>query len=248
DNLVELVSKEKQKGIGLTVLGFGMGNYNDYMMEMISNKGDGNAAYIDSLKEAQKVLVHDLNANLVTIAKDTKIQIEFNPMLVSEYRLIGYENRMLNREDFNNDKVDAGEVGAGHSVTAIYEISFVGGKNQAFSPLRYGSDNTKPLPKDTSMQELAFIKVRYKLPNESTSNLLTHVVDKSYVKHELSQTTEIFRFSTAVSAFGQKLRGGKYLGEYAFKDIALMARENRGEDTFGYRSEFVQLVELAASL
>lgn len=248
DNLVELVSKEKQKGVGLTVLGFGMGNYNDNMMEMISNKGDGNAAYIDSLKEAQKVLVHDLKANLMTIAKDTKIQIEFNPAVVSEYRLIGYEDRMLNREDFNNDKVDAGEVGAGHSVTAIYELSLVGGKNQAYSPLRYQTADKEQQQKDDNSNELGFLKIRYKLPNETSSRLLTHAIEKNQIQHDIAKTSTSFQFSAAVSAFAQKLRGGKYLGEYSYRDIASLARQNRGDDKYGYRSEFLQLVELAASL
>lgn len=238
DELLDLIKQKKRSGIGLTVLGFGMGNYNDEMLEAVSNAGDGNAAYIDNLKEAQKVLVTDMGATLNTIAKDTKIQIEFNPQQVSSYRLIGYENRMLNREDFKNDRVDAGEVGAGHTVTALYEITLNDG-------LRYQEDSTKV---SRFSGELGLLKIRYKRPDENSSREMVHAVMKKDIHEKLKNTSDNFCFSAAVAAFGQQLRHSKYIEGYGYDELLELARENRGADRYGYRSEFLQLVKLAESL
>ncbi len=235
-SLLKLIKQQKQSGVGLTVLGVGMGNYNDAMLEQISNAGDGNAAYIDSIQEAKKVLVHDLQANLLTIAKDTKIQIEFNPAQVANYRLIGYENRMLQQQDFDNDRVDAGEVGAGHSVTALYEITL----KQAG---RYGK--VKP---DVSDGELGFLKIRYKQPDQTQSVMLSHPLLKRELKTELDQTSDNYRFAAAVAAMGQRLRNSSALGDYRYQEIRELARQAKGQDKQGYREEFIDLVELARDL
>ncbi len=238
-DLTNLIKEKKRSGIGLTVLGFGMGNYNDYMLEAISNSGDGNAAYIDTLQEAQKVLVNDINATLHTIAKDTKIQVEFNPDIVASYRLIGYENRILNREDFTNDRVDAGDVGAGHTVTALYEITL----NQ---PTRYQHQHQEmSLPYNN---ELGYLKLRYKRPDQDSSIEMVHVINQSAVKRDIAATSDNFRFSAAVAGFGQLLRRSPNIGDYSFDEVLNLARGSRGEDKFGYRSEFINLVGLAQSL
>lgn len=237
DDLKRLIKEKKRSGVGLTVLGFGMGNYNDYMLEEISNSGDGNAAYIDTLKEAQKVLVTDVQATLQTIARDTKIQIEFNPQQVSSYRLIGYENRMLRQEDFKNDRVDAGDVGAGHTVTALYEITLNEG-------LRYQPVNAGKGGHD---DELGLLKIRYKRPDESASREIVHPFLRKEIRAS-GETSENFRFAAAVAGFGQLLRHSEYIGDYSYEEVLSLARESRGEDRFGYRSEFLELVRLAGSL
>jgi len=238
EDLLDLIKQKKSSGVGLTVLGFGMGNYNDEMLEAVSNAGDGNAAYIDNLKEAQKVLVTDMGATLNTIAKDTKIQVEFNPQQVSSYRLIGYENRMLSREDFKNDRIDAGEVGAGHTVTALYEITLNDG-------LRYQEDSAKG---SKFNDELGFLKIRYKRPDESISREMVHAVKKEDIHEKLLKTSDNFRFSAAVAAFGQQLRHSKYIEGYKYNELFDLASGSRGTDRYGYRSEFLQLVQLAESL
>ncbi len=236
--LKELIKEKKRSGVGLTILGFGMGNYNDQMLESISNAGDGNAAYIDTLQEAQKVLVQEMGSTLDTIARDTKIQIEFNPGIVSSYRLIGYENRMLRREDFKNDRIDAGDVGAGHTVTAIYEITL----NEA---QRYTSGQTRALQFNN---ELGFLKLRYKRPNESMSIEMQHAILMDDSNHKLDTTSGNFRFAAAVAGFGQRLRNSERLGDYSYHEIAALAQQSRGSDKFGYRAEFIKLVKLAESL
>lgn len=236
--LLRLIKQKKRSGVGLTILGFGMGNYNDHMLEEISNAGDGNAAYIDTLQEAQKVLVDEIDATLQTIARDTKIQIEFNPEQVSSYRLIGYENRILKREDFKNDSVDAGDVGAGHTVTALYEISL----NEA---LRY-QEIKEAAPQYND--ELGFLKIRYKRPNESSSREMVHVLQKDDVQTSLGNTSDNFRFSAAVAGFGQLLRNNEHMGDYSFEEVRGLAKHSRSNDEFGYRGEFLQLVNLANSL
>ena len=213
-------------------------------MEQIADVGNGNYAYIDTLNEAQKVLVDELSATMLTIAKDVKIQIEFNPAVVAEYRLLGYENRVLNREDFNNDKVDAGEIGAGHTVTAIYEIALVGGNGERIEALRYQAEKNNAVHGD----EIALLRLRYKAPDGDTSKLLEWTVDKKEINPVLVKASDDFRFAAAVAGFGQTLRGGKYTGEFGFDDVAALARNARGKDTFGYRGEFLSLVNLAASL
>lgn len=241
--LKNLVEEKRKTGVSLTTLGFGTGNYNDRLMEQLADTGNGNYAYIDNLNEANKVLVSEMSSTLETIAKDVKIQIEFNPAVVAEYRLVGYENRVLKREDFNNDKVDAGDIGAGHAVTALYEIMLAGRTNQSVDPLRYGSEKAAGGNKD----ELAWLRLRYKLPGGDTSKLIEQPVKTGDIE-DTTRTSADFRFAAAVAAFGQQLRGGKYTGEFSYDDILKLAQGARGQDRFGYRGEFLALVNLAKSL
>ncbi len=243
--LKDLIEEKRKTGIALTTLGFGSGNYNDHLAEQLADAGNGNYAYIDTLNEARKVLVEELSATLNTIAKDVKIQIEFNPAVVAEYRLIGYENRMLKREDFNNDKVDAGDIGAGHTVTALYEIALADGKRLRIDPLRYGP---KTAAAKTLGKEIAHLRIRYKEPNGNTSRRIEQPILKQDILSDPGKTTDRFRFSAAVAAFGQLLRGGKYANTFSYNDVLKLARSARGEDTFGYRGEFLQLVSLADAL
>ncbi len=239
--LKNLVAERRKTGISLTTLGFGTGNYNDHLMEQLADAGNGNYAYIDTLKEAQKVLVDEMASTINTIAKDVKIQIEFNHATVAEYRLIGYENRKLKREDFNNDKVDAGEIGAGHTVTALYEIALTGSSGKRLEALRYSSP--EQLPEKLYSNELVFLRLRYKAPDGDTSKLIERSVSQISTR-----SSDRFRFSAAVAAFGQQLRGGKYLEKFSYDDILNLAQNSRGKDSFGYRSEFIQLVRLVKSL
>jgi len=243
--LKNLIEQKRKSGISLTTLGFGTGNYNDHLMEQLADAGNGNYAYIDSLNEARKVLVDEISSTFNTIAKDVKIQIEFNPAIVAEYRLIGYENRLLKREDFSNDKVDAGEIGAGHSVTALYEIALVGSGGERLEKLRYSENQSRTQAQHQN--ELAFVRLRYKAPNGDTSKLLENRVLQEQIIKQLDKTSESFRFSAAVAAFGQQLRGGKYIGQFSYNDIISLAQTARGEDPFGYRAEFLKLVMLAES-
>ncbi len=247
DALIDLIEEKRKGGVSLTTLGFGMGNYNDHLMEQLADAGNGNYAYIDTLNEAQKVLVDEMSSTLNTIAKDVKIQIEFNPSQIAEYRLVGYENRLLKREDFNNDKIDAGDIGAGHTVTALYEISLVGGKGNYTDPLRYHRQRSL-LEKSTKQGELAFLRLRYKQPDSDKSTLIETPINKQLLQTTLEKTSDRFRFSASVAAFGQQLRGGNYLKDYDYSDILTLARNARGQDPFGYRGEFLKLVNLAKSL
>lgn len=244
EQLKDLVEEKRKSGIALTTLGFGTGNYNDHLMEQIADVGNGNYAYIDTLSEAQKVLVDELSATMLTIAKDVKLQIEFNPAVVAEYRLLGYENRVLKREDFNNDKVDAGDIGAGHTVTAIYEIALTGDKGRRIEALRYQPE----LSDATDSDEIAFLRLRYKAPESNTSKLLEWAINKTEIGTNLAGSSENFRFAAAVAGFGQLLRGGTYTGQFGFDGVTQLARNARGKDPFGYRGEFLSLVNLAASL
>jgi Ca-activated chloride channel family protein len=246
--LKNLVEEKRKTGIFLTTLGFGGGNYNDQLMEQLADVGNGNYAYIDTLLEAQKVLVNEMGSTLNTIAKDVKIQIEFNPAVVAEYRLIGYENRALRREDFNNDKVDAGEIGAGHTVTALYEISLVGKQGQLIDPLRYQSSAAVEQPVVEQNAELAFLRLRYKKPDSDTSTLMETPIRKNQIIAVMNKTSERYQFAASVAGFGQLLRGGRYTQHYSYTDIVAMAVQAKGIDRYGYRGEFVQLVELANSL
>lgn len=245
DELKGFVERKRETGVFLSVLGFGQGNYNDELMQKLAQNGNGNAAYIDTLSEARKVLVDEAASTLFTIARDVKIQVEFNPDRVAEYRLIGYETRMLKREDFNNDKVDAGDVGAGHSVTAIYEIIPAESRERYVDELRYGSKGK--VKKGEKSGEYAFLKVRYKLPGEEESRLITTTVDDKYAYKKVSAVKDDIRFAAAVAAFGQVLKGGKYTQDYSYDKIIELARNARGEDRFGYRSEFLNIVRLAES-
>jgi Ca-activated chloride channel homolog len=241
--LVDMAERERASGVALTTLGFGTGNYNDQLLERLADAGNGNYAYIDTLSEARKVLVSEVSSTLMTIAKDVKIQVEFNPAEVLEYRLIGYENRMLAREDFNNDQVDAGEIGAGHRVTALYEIVPVGAQGRV-DPLRYGAAQAKA---GGGRGELAHVKLRYKQPDADRSQLLEYPIMRSTVT-TLEKASEDFRFAVAAAAFGQRLRGGKYVGSFDYDDVAALAKTGLGEDRDGYRREFISLVKLADAL
>ena len=227
----------------LSVLGFGTGNYNDALMQRLAQNGNGNAAYIDTLSEARKVLVEEATSTLFPIAKDVKIQVEFEPALVSEYRLIGYETRLLAREDFRNDKVDAGEIGAGHTVTAFYEITPVGSGAERIAPLRYGDDEETP-PDARHGDEFATVKIRYKLPDAAASTEIVRHMTGDDVYESTAEAPADVRFAAAVAAFGQLLRGGRYTEDYDHDDVIAAARSARGEDPFGYRAEFLRLVRL----
>jgi len=244
--LIDLVEDNREQGIALTTLGFGQGNYNDHLLEQLADKGNGNSAYIDTLNEARKVLVEQLASTLQTIAKDVKIQIEFNPARVAEYRLIGYENRILRREDFNNDRIDAGEIGAGHTVTALYELKPVGSASRLIDPLRYGSGPGQASGAASSA-ELAFLRLRYKSPEGGASRLIETPVADDDVRKSVD-TSDDFRFAAAVAAFGQILRGSEYLGDFDLEAASRLARDSRGEDFGGYRGEFLSLVGLAQAL
>jgi Ca-activated chloride channel homolog len=239
-SLIEMIENERDRGITLTTLGFGTGNYNEAMMEQIADHGNGNYAYIDSALEARKVLDEQMESTLFTIAKDVKIQVEFNPAQVSQYRLIGYENRALREEDFDNDKVDAGDIGAGHQVTAIYEIVPAGAKGW-IAPRRY--DDPLPEAAQSKSSELAFVKLRYKLPDGDTSRLIERAVPASLMARAQRPTGD-FAFAAAVAAFGQSLRGDKLLNGFTHDEIAALAR---GQSDF-WRQEFVRLVGVAESL
>ncbi|MBZ9671743.1 vWA domain-containing protein [Mesorhizobium sp. ES1-3] len=247
DDLKRLIESERKTGVFLSVFGFGRGNLNDEMMQTIAQNGNGTAAYIDTLAEAEKVLVEDASSTLFTIAKDVKIQVEFNPNKVSEYRLIGYETRALNREDFNNDRVDAGDIGSGHSVTAIYEITPKGGGGEQIDPLRYGQATVNN-GGVANADEYAFVKIRYKLPNEDVSKLITTPVTSANEVASFDQASTDQRFSVAVAAFGQKLRDEDATAKFGYDKIVEIATAARGADPFGYRSEFLSLVRLASAL
>jgi Ca-activated chloride channel family protein len=252
DALKELIERKRKKGIALTTLGFGTGNYNDHLMEQLADVGNGNYAYIDTLHEARKVLVEELNATLMTIAKDVKIQLEFNPQWVAEYRLIGYENRMLAREDFNNDTVDSGEIGAGHRVTALYELALVDSAGKRVEPLRYQSAAESSPGVDAKSgrksDELAFLRLRYKQPSEDKSHLIEQPITVSSEVKAFEHASADFRFAAIVAGFGQKLRDDKYLNAFDYPAMINLAQGSKGQDPFGYRNEFIQLVRLAESL
>ena len=248
DSLVRMVEQEAKEGIFLSVLGFGMGNHNDSMLEQISGRGNGNYAFIDNQNEAHKVLVDQTSATLVPIAKDVKLQIEFNPLKVSSYRLIGYENRVLAKEDFNDDKKDAGEIGAGHSVTAFYEIVPAGIEADESRPkvddLKYQSE-----PKPTSAadsDEMMTLKLRYKGPDEDTSMLVEFpVTDRG---DDFAGADKDVRFAAAVAGFGMQLRRSEFKGNWTLSDVQAVAQESKGEDKKGMRSEFIELVKKASQL
>lgn len=246
DDLKRLIEKQRETGVFLSVFGFGRGNLNDQMMQTIAQNGNGTAAYIDTLAEAEKVLVEDASSTLFPIAKDVKIQVEFNPAKVAEYRLVGYETRALSREDFNNDRVDAGEIGSGHSVTAIYELTPKGGTQQV-DDLRYGEATTGN-GGISNADEYAFVKIRYKLPDVDTSKLITTPVTGANEVPSFDAAGADQRFSVAVAAFGQKLRNEDATATFGYDRIQEIANAARGADPFGYRAEFLSLVRLAAAM
>jgi len=235
--LKDFVADKRKTGVYLSVYGFGRGNYNDTMMQALAQNGNGTAAYIDSFDEARKLFRDDFSGSLFPIADDVKIQVEFNPYQVSEYRLIGYETRMLAREDFNNDQVDAGEVGSGASVTALYEITRVGATPSS-DPLRY----TSARPEAAPSAELAFLKVRYKLPGKAESVLMQRPITRADVSDSLAAAPEATRWALAVAAFGQKLRGDPWISaDFGWPQVIDLAQGARGTDAFGLRAEFVKL-------
>lgn len=244
DSLKAMAAQKRKSGVSLTTLGFGVDNYNEHLMEQLADAGDGNYAYIDNLREARKVLVDQLSSTLAVVAKDVKLQVEFNPAQVSEYRLLGYENRALKREDFSNDKVDAGEIGSGHTVTALYEVVPVGEKGW-LEPLRYGQ--TKTSATSGKADELAMLRVRYKAPEGGSSRLIERPISTQQPT-ELAKASPDLRFAAAVAAFSQQLKDGRYTADFSLADTAKLARGAKGDDPYGLRGEFVQLVELAQSL
>jgi Ca-activated chloride channel family protein len=246
NELKGFVERERGKGVFLSVLGFGMGNYNDAMMQTLAQNGNGAAAYIDTIAEARKTLVEEATSTLFPIAKDVKIQVEFNPATVAEYRLVGYETRMLAREDFDNDKVDAGDVGSGQTVTALYEIVPVGGP-RAIGDRRYAVPAPIVRRADGPGGEYGFVKIRYKLPKSETSRLISTPIDRSSEALRFADAPRDARFAAGVAAFAELLRGGKYSGSMSYDTVLQIVSAARGEDPFGYRSELVQLVRAARS-
>lgn len=249
-NMEAFISKKRKTGVDLSVLGFGQGNYNDHLMERLSNAGNGNAAYIDSMQEAHKVLVTQMRSNFVTVAYDTKVQIEFNPRKVASYRLLGYENRLLNKRDFNDDKKDAGDVGSAQSVTAIYEIFLKG--DDPSGELRYQQPSTegrdeKLKVQDKNRNELAFVKLRYKQKYNSPSKLLSTPVLSNKTK-QLGQISNSFKLAISAAAYAEKLRKSSYLEDFSWGEIISLAKESAVNDPFGYRGQFVQQLRLTKAI
>ncbi|MEI6865628.1 von Willebrand factor type A domain-containing protein [Flavicella sp.] len=242
--LEKLIVSKRDKGIFISVTGFGIGNYRDSKMEIIADKGNGNYAYIDNILEAKKVFINEFGGTLFTIAKDVKIQIEFNPNFVKRYRLVGYENRLLYDEDFQNDKKDAGELGAGHNVTALYEIISVDSKIKLDTDLKYQISKEKSI--DNFKNELATVKIRYKNPNKNKSKLLVKIIKNKKISFD--KTSIDFQFSSAVAGFGMLLRNSDYIGNLSYQQVEKTAKAAKGKDENGYRAEFIRLVELASLL
>ena len=240
--LVQLIEQRRTEGTFLTVLGFGTGNVKDSKMEKLADKGNGNYAYVDNISEARKVLVTEMGATLVTIAKDVKLQIEFNPSRVGAYRLLGYENRMLRDEDFRDDTKDAGELGAGHTVTALYELIPPGSPDLAKVPRPDSLRYTRPASSTPSAttSELLYVKLRYKEPTGSESTEMTHVV-----RDETTRASSELAFASAVAEFGMVLRDSPHRGQASIDSVIVRAERSRGADPFGYRAEFVSLARIA---
>ena len=236
-----LIEEKRETGVFLTVLGFGMGNYKDSKMEILADKGNGNYAYIDNILEAQKVLVNEFGGTLFTIAKDVKLQVEFNPAKVQAYRLIGYENRVLKNEDFNNDKKDAGELGSGHTVTALYEIIPTGVESEFFKtdPLKYQTTQVNPFASAT--KEWMTVKFRYKHPDQEVSQLIVNTLAEQEVS--LERASENFKWSAAVAGFGMILRESEYIRNFTTEQALALAEASRGKDKNGYRLEFINLMK-----
>jgi Ca-activated chloride channel family protein len=238
--LEDFVVRERATGVYLTCLGFGNDNYQDATMQKLAQAGNGNAAFIDTLNEAHKVFVDQISGTLFTIANDVKIQIEFNPARIAEYRLIGYETRMLNETDFKNDKVDAGDIGSGTTVTALYELTPVGSPAQMSDPHRYGKK-----PKGDPKGELGFLKIRYKLPGEKVSRLITRPIADADVKKDFASVPAEMRFASAVVGAAQLMRHDPYIKDFTYDRAKTIATASRGDDRFGYRAEFIRLLDLA---
>ncbi len=248
DAMERMIEQERKSGVFLTVLGYGMGNYQDAKMQKLADKGNGNHAYIDGISEAKKVLVNEFGGTLFTIAKDVKLQIEFNPAKVQGYRLIGYENRMLAKEDFNDDKKDAGELGSGHTVTALYEIIPAGVESDFLKDvdkLKYQKD-VEPLSKTKYNDEIMTVKLRYKAPDGDVSKLIERPVKDEHIV--IAKTSDNFRFAAAVAQFGLLLRDSEFKSEASYASVISLAKKAKGNDDEGYRSEFIRLVENARLL
>jgi Ca-activated chloride channel family protein len=251
--LIDLIQQKAQTGVYLTVLGFGMGNYRDGTLKQLAAKGNGNYGYIDTIEEANKVLVQQMSGTLVTIANDVKIQVEFNPATVGAYRLIGYENRLLRAEDFNNDTVDAGDIGAGHTVTAFYELIPPGAEADSMpsvDPLKYTAapehdPESSPVPEYTD--EFLTVKIRYKLPKSNTSELISFPVRTESVQ-SAGTVSDDFVFAASVAAFGMILRDSPYKGTADLAAVYSMAERSAGQDRFGYRAGFLRLIQAAQRL
>ena len=246
DELERMIEEERKSGVFLTILGFGTGNYQDAKMQKLADKGNGNHAYIDQLSEAKKVLVNEFGGTMFTIAKDVKLQVEFNPAYVQGYRLIGYENRMLNKEDFNNDIKDAGELGSGHTVTALYEVIPAGVETDLLNnvdPLKYQQNHQ---PKKIFNDEMLTVKFRYKKPDEDISKLIVKTVNSKYVR--LDNTSDQFRFAAAVAQMGMLLSHSSFIGNGNYQDVIRLAKTAIGNDQGGYRMEFLSLAEKASKL
>ena len=239
DEMLDIIRRERDSGVSLSTFGFGEGNLNDHMMEQVADNGNGNYSYIDSLSEVKKALVDEMSATFNTVAKDVKVQVEFNPQTVKEWRLIGYENRVLEKEDFNNDKVDAGELGAGKSVVALFEVTPVGQQGW-LDDSRYQAHPISHTGKNT---ELGFLKLRYKAPNSNTSTLLTLPIS-----NQTQQPSSEMAFALSVASFGETLKQSKYIGNWQLNDSKRLAQANIGNDPQGIRREFIKLIDLADSL
>ena len=250
EELIKIIEEKRKQGVTLTTLGFGAGNLNERMIEQLANKGDGNYFYIDSFKEARKVFETDLLATIETVAKDVKVQVEFNPEHVAAYRLIGYDNRLLNKEDFKNDAIDAGETGSGHTVTALYEIALTGSHfaKELESELRYHGNKAAATTPVAGNSELAFVKIRYKEPTGSDSRELSFPIQVSEVKAESASASADFKFAASVHYLAADLRNSALTDKHPISEVLRLARDNMGKDTEGYRREFVDLVESLASL
>ncbi len=244
--MMRLIEQERASGVFLSVLGFGTGNVQDSKMETIADHGNGHYAYIDTISEARKVLVNEMGGTLVTIAKDVKLQVEFNPAHVAAYRLVGYENRLLADEDFNDDAKDAGELGAGHSVTALYEIVPVGAENPAGTVDELKYQQRQARPDAAANPELLTVKLRYKQPDGDTSRLLATTLTDGGTP--LAASSESFRFAASVAEFGLLLRDSAHKGRASFENAKMLAEGARGEDAHGYRTEFVRLIAAADAL
>jgi Ca-activated chloride channel family protein len=249
EDLLKLVERKRKSGVFLSVLGVGMGNYNDGMMQTIAQNGNGVAAYIDNLSEARKVMHEEAAASIFPIAKDVKVQVEFNPQTVAKYRLIGYETRALATEDFNNDKVDAGEVGSGHRVTAIYEIVEKGSPEASVDDSRYSKPDEAAAPDSGGHNgELAFLKIRYKKPEEDKSRLLTRPILDSEALQSIEAASQDVKFSVGAAAFAQKLKHEPWVKDYDWKAVESLMKQGQGADPYALRGEAIRLAQIAGTL
>ena len=244
DLLEDFIERKRRSGIYLSVLGVGTDNLNDRLMQRLAQAGNGNASYLDSLQEARKVLAEEIGGTLFTIADDVKIQVEFNPALVAEYRLLGYETRILGEADFANDRVDAGEIGSGHAVTALYEVVAPDSPSRLMPDRRYQHPVGASASESAFAEELAFLRIRYKLPGETGSRLIEKPIPAA-LSTRFAEAPEDARFATAVAGFGQILRQNPYVADFSLQQVERIARDAKGDDENGYRSEFLQLVRLA---